>query len=155
MRVRWLVLTALWVSVWARAQAGTFSQFDTLIPVPASATATATGDASPNTANTIHLDARVYGADGITAPAPVIILIHGYGASKSSGTIVTVAQDFASAGYVVLTPSMRGFGDSDGLVTLGGPNEVNDLKTIILAMQSGAVGDSPAVAIPVNASSKF
>src|SRR5205823_4923165 len=60
-----------------------------------------------------------------------------------------------SAGYVVLTPSTRGFGDSDGLVTLCGPNEVNDLKTIILAMQTGAIGDSPAVAIPVDATSKF
>jgi predicted acyl esterase len=56
---------------------------------------------------------------------------------------------------VVLTPSTRGFGDSDGLVTLCGPNEVNDLKTIILAMQSGAIGDSPAITIPVNSSSKF
>jgi ABC-2 type transport system ATP-binding protein len=138
-----------------QAQAGTFSQFDTLIPVPASATATASGDTSPNTANTIHLDARVYIPDGVSTPAPVIVLIHGFGGSKTSGTIVTVAQDFASAGYVVVTPSMRGFGDSDGLVTLGGPNEVNDLKTIILAMQGGAIGDSPAITIPVDASSKF
>ena len=155
MRVRWLVLTALLVSVCVRAQAGTFSQFDTLIPVPANATGTASGDTSPNGAGTIHLDARVYIPDGVTAPAPAIILIHGYGASKSSGTIVAVAQDFASAGYVVVTPSMRGFGDSDGLVTLVGPNEVNDVKTIILAMQSGAIGDSPAITIPVDASSKF
>src|SRR3954462_7220357 len=108
MRVRWLVLTALWVSVWARAQAGTFSQFDTLIPVPASATATATGDTSPSSANTIHLDARIYIPDGVSAPAPVIVLIHGFGGSKATGTIVTVAQDFASAGYVVVTPTTRG-----------------------------------------------
>src|SRR5690242_20635241 len=145
MRVRWLILAALGFAFCVRAQAGTFSQFDTLIPVPASATATASGDTSPNTANTIHLDARVYIPDGVSAPAPVIVLIHGFGASKTSGTIVTVAQDFASAGYVVLTPSTRGFGDSDGLVSLCGPNEVNDLKTIILAMQSGTIGDSPAI----------
>ena len=42
----------------------------------------------------------------------------------------------ASAGYVVLTPTARGFGDSDGLVTLGGPNEINDLKTMIAGIQS-------------------
>ena len=37
MRARWLVLTALLGLLCAQAQAGTFSQFDTLIPVPASA----------------------------------------------------------------------------------------------------------------------
>jgi ABC-2 type transport system ATP-binding protein len=137
------------------ALAGTFSQFDTLIPVPASANATPDGDTAAATGNTIQLDARVYVPDGITAPAPVMVVVHGYGGSKSDGTVVAVAQDFASEGYVVLTPTMRGFGDSDGLVTLGGPNEVNDLKTIILAMQTGAIGDSPAIAIPVNSASKF
>jgi predicted acyl esterase len=137
------------------AFAGTFSQFDTLIPVPASATGTASGDTSPNTSDTIHLDARVYVPDGVAAPAPVVIIIHGFGASKTTGSVVAAAQDFASAGYVVVTPSTRGFGDSDGLVTLCGPNEVNDLKTIILTMQSGAIGDSPAIAIPVDATSKF
>jgi putative CocE/NonD family hydrolase len=135
--------------------AGTFSQFDTLISVPASATGTASGDTSPNTSNTIHLDARVYVPDGVAAPAPVVIIIHGFGASKTTGSVVAAAQDFASAGYVVVTPSTRGFGDSDGLVTLCGPNEINDLKTIILAMQSGAIGDSPAITIPVDATSKF
>src|SRR5205807_3612188 len=97
---------------------------------------------------------RVYITDGVSAPAPVVIIIHGYGASKTSSSVVAVAQDFAAAGYVVLTPTTRGFGDSDGLVSLAGPNEINDLKTIILAMQTGTIGDSPAVAIPVNSSSK-
>jgi len=32
---------------------------------------------------------------------------------------------------------------------LVGPNEVNDLKTIILAMETGSIGDSPAVVVPV------
>jgi predicted acyl esterase len=135
--------------------AGTFSQFDTLIPVPASATGTASGDTTPATANTIHLDARVYVPDGVSAPAPVVVVIHGYGESKTSGTVTTVAQDLATQGYVVLTPTVRGFGNSEGLVTLAGPNEINDLKTIIQAMQNGTIGDSPAVSIPVNSNSKF
>jgi predicted acyl esterase len=154
MKGQWIVLCAS-VLVCSGAFAGTYSQFDTLIPVPASATATATGDTAPATSSTIHLDARVYIPDGVAAPAPVVVIIHGYGASKATGSVVAVAQDLASQGYVVLTPSTRGFGDSDGLVTLAGPNEINDLKTIILAAQTGAVGDSPAITIPVNASSKF
>lgn len=135
--------------------AGTYSQFDTLIPVPESATATASGDTAASSSSMIHLDARVYIPDGVGAPAPVVVVMHGYGGSKTQGSVVAVAQDLASQGYVVLTPSARGFGESDGLVTLGGSNEINDLKTVILAMQNGVIGDSPAINIPVNAASKF
>jgi putative CocE/NonD family hydrolase len=154
MKGLWLV-SSVSALLCAEALAGTYSQFDTLIPVPETATATAAGDTAAASSSTIHLDARVYIPDGVTAPAPVVVVIHGYGASKTQGAVVAVAQDLASQGYVVLTPSTRGFGDSDGLVTLAGPNEINDLKTMIMAMQSGAIGDSPAIAIPVNAASKF
>lgn len=154
MKARWLILIVL-LATWARAFGGTFTTADTSIRVPASATATEAGDTFPSGGSTIHLDARVYIPDGVTAPAPVVIIIHGYGASRRTATVVAVAQDFAEQGYVVLTPTTRGFGDSDGLVTLGGPNEINDLKTIILAMQTGSIGDSPMVVIPVNSSSKF
>ena len=148
-----LLLTFSLVS--AQAWGGTFTTADTLIPVAARATATAAGDTSDATTDKIHLDARVYIPDGVTAPAPVIVIIHPYGGSKTSDTAVALANDFASQGYVVLTPTVRGFGDSDGLVSLAGPNEINDLKTIILAMQTGVIGDSPVVTIPVSPSSKF
>ncbi|MEY2537716.1 MAG: type transport system ATP-binding protein [Verrucomicrobiota bacterium] len=134
---------------------GTFTTSSTLIPVPAQATGTDAGDTSPNSSQTIHLDADVYLPDGATAPAPVIVIIHGYGGSKTDTFVVTLARDFASAGYVVVAPTMRGFGNSEGLVSLAGPNEIDDLKTIILAMQTGSIGDSPVVTIPVDATSKF
>jgi predicted acyl esterase len=154
LRIRSFVLvTSLVVSF--QAWGGTFTTTDTLIPVPAQATATEAGDTSPATTDTVHLDARVYIPDQVVASAPVVVVIPPYNGSKDSGTAVTLAGDFASQGYVVLTPTVRGFGNSGGLVSLVGPNEVNDLKTIILAMQTGTIGDSPAVAIPVSASSKF
>jgi predicted acyl esterase len=154
MRKPWILCCAL-LAVYSGAFAGTYAQSDTLISVPATATATTAGDTAAATSDTIHLDARVYIPDGVAAPAPVVIVVHGYGGSKTQGAVVAVAQDLASQGYVVLTPTTRGFGDSDGLVTLAGPNEINDLKTMILAMQTGTIGDSPAIAIPVNAASKF
>jgi predicted acyl esterase len=152
---KWGLVLIAAVAIASPALAGIFTTHDTLIRVPADATSTDSGDTGPNGTDTIHLDARVYIPDGVSAPAPVVVIIHGYGASKTTGTVVTIAQDFAAAGYVVLTPTMRGFGDSDGLVTLAGPNEINDLKTIITDMQTGTIGDTPAVAIPVNSSSKF
>lgn len=154
MKIPALLLFTLLV-VLPQAWGGTFTTTDTFIPVAAQATATAAGDASDATTDKIHLDARVYIPDGVSAPAPVIVIIHPYGGSKTSDTAVMLATDFASQGYVVLTPTARGFGKSDGLVSLVGPNEVNDLKTIILAMQTGAIGDTPVVTIPVSASSNF
>lgn len=137
------------------ANGGTFTTHDTLISVPAAASGTTNGDTSATTSNSIQLDATVYIPDGATSPAPVIIVLHGFGGSKDYSKTVLLAEDFASVGYVVLAPSVRGFGNSDGEVTLAGPNEINDLKTIILAMQTGSIGDVPAVSIPVTSESKF
>lgn len=154
MKTKWLVALGLLVG-FGSAFAGTFTTADTLIPVPEKADCTAAGDTSPLSATTINLDARVYLPDGVSAPAPVILVLPPYGGSKDSALVNELAHDFATQGYVVLTPTMRGFGNSEGLVTFAGPNEVNDLKTIIVAMQNGTIGSSPAVAIPVSGSSKF
>ena len=124
------------------ASGGTFTKQATLIPVPASVTST----------NHIQLDATVYLPDGVSSPAPVILVLHGFGGSKTYSKTVVLAEDFARAGYVVVAPSLRGFGESDGEVTLAGSNEVNDLKSIILAMQTGTIG---TVAVPVTSASKF
>jgi putative CocE/NonD family hydrolase len=151
-----LLLAVFFVAGVGNLSAGTFSTTDTLIPVADKAVATNTGDTAPAPgAGIIHLDARVYIPDGVSAPAPVIVIVHPYGGSKDSGLVTDLAQDFASQGYVVLTPTMRGFGNSDGLVTFAGPNEINDLKTAMTSMQTGVIGDTPAVTVPVSSLSKF
>ena len=137
------------------AFAGTYTIHSTLIPVPASADGLADGETSASSTNLISLDANVYIPDGVTSPAPAVVVVHGFAESKSTPAIVAFAEDFAAAGYVVVTPSVRGFGNSDGQVSLVGPNEINDLKTIIVAMQTGSIGNSPAVPIPVTSQSKF
>ena len=88
--------------------AGTFTTQNTLIPVPAAANGTETGDTSATTTNTIELDARVYLPDGVTAPAPGLVIVHGYGGSKNDQRVIALATDFASNGYVVVTPTVRG-----------------------------------------------
>src|SRR5437588_1555043 len=138
-----------------QALGGTYTIHSTRIPVPATADGTADGDTSASSTNTIQLDANVYVPDGVVAPAPVVVVVHGFAETKNTTTIVTFAEDFAAAGYVVVTPTVRGFGNSDGSVSLVGPNEVNDLKTIILAMQTGSIGDTPAIVIPVTSASKY
>jgi pimeloyl-ACP methyl ester carboxylesterase len=148
------VIFALFLTLSSQALGGTYTVYSTRIPVPASADGATNGDTSASSTNSIHLDANVYVPDGAVAPTPAVVVIHGFGETKSTATIVTFAEDFAAAGYVVVTPTVRGFGNSEGLVSLVGPNEVNDLKTIILAMQAGSIGDTPPIAIPVTSASK-
>ena len=149
------VILAFFLALLTQALGGAYTIYSTYIPVPATADGTTNGDTSASSTNSIHLDANVYVPDGVVAPAPAVVVVHGFAETKTTTTIVTLAEDFAAAGYVVVTPTVRGFGNSDGLVSLVGPNEVNDLKTIILAMQTGSIGDAPAIAIPVTNASKF
>ena len=150
------LLSIVSLLIFSSAFAGTFNTAETRIPVPDQATATASGDTAPaQGSGTIHLDARIYIPDGVAIPAPVVVLIHGYGGSKDNASVIELAQDAATNGYVVVTPTMRGFGDSEGLVSLAGPNEINDVKTIISTIQNGVIGDAPAVNVPVSSLSKF
>ena len=149
------LIFAFALALFSRALGWTFTVYSTRISVPASADGLADGETSASSTNLISLDANVYIPDGVAAPAPAVVVVHGFAESKDTLAIVAFAEDFAAAGYVVVTPSVRGFGNSDGLVSLVGPNEINDLKSIILAMQTGSIGDSPAVPIPVTSQSKF
>src|SRR5947208_15648057 len=55
-------------------------------------------------------------------PAPLILILHGYGGSKKGfdareAAWLPTAHELAQRGYAVLNPSDRGFGDSCGTLT--------------------------------------
>ena len=63
-------------------------------------------------------------------PAPAVVLAHGFGGSKQS--VEDDARDLAGRGYVVLTYSARGFGESTGQIGLNDPRyEIADLSTLV------------------------
>ena len=62
---------------------------------------------------------------------PAIVMTHGWGSDRTGDRVVRMADNYASSGYVVLTYDSRGFGESDGEVGLNGPNEVEDVSTLI------------------------
>jgi predicted acyl esterase len=66
----------------------------------------------------------------VPKPAPLVVVVHGYGGSKaSSGDVV---QPLLDEGYAVLRYSTRGFGDSWGQVNLVDIHaEVADLRSMI------------------------
>ncbi|WP_041776046.1 alpha/beta fold hydrolase [Blastococcus saxobsidens] len=77
----------------------------------------------------VELDATIYLPD-TDEPAPAVVLAHGFGGSKRS--VADDALDLVERGYVVLTYSARGFGDSSGRIGLNDPRyEVADLSTLL------------------------
>ncbi|RZU34337.1 alpha/beta fold hydrolase [Blastococcus saxobsidens] len=76
-----------------------------------------------------EIDTTLYLPDS-DEPAPAVVLAHGFGGSKRS--VADDAVDLAERGYVVLTFSARGFGESTGQIGLNDPRfEVEDLSTLL------------------------
>ena len=68
----------------------------------------------------LSLDTRLYVPDDATrrTPQPAIVMTHGFGLDKTADEVVSTARFFAAHGYVVLTWTSSGFGDSGGCITL-------------------------------------
>ena len=79
----------------------------------------------------VDLDVGVYTADtGATSPKPAVMLAHGFGGQRQD--LVTQAQRLAAQGYVVLTWTARGFGQSGGRIHLNAPAyEVADAEALV------------------------
>ena len=86
------LILAFFVALSTQALGGTYTIYSTYIPEPSSADGTTNGDTSASSTNSIHLDANVYVPDGVVAPAPAVVLVHGFGETKSTATIVTLGR---------------------------------------------------------------
>jgi len=80
------------------------------------------------TAADVSLDTTLYLPE--KTPAPAILLAHGLGGNKDS--VAVDAEFLRSRGYVVLTWSARGFGNSTGLISMNAQSgEVADVRKLI------------------------
>ncbi|MEO9137950.1 MAG: ATP-binding cassette domain-containing protein [Jatrophihabitans sp.] len=71
-------------------------------------------------------------------PAPAVLLSQGFGGDKQG--LAADAQTLARGGYVVLTYTARGFGESGGLIHFASPNyEVADAKLLVTHLAGLAV----------------
>jgi len=77
----------------------------------------------------IQLQANIFVPTGLTEPAPAVILIHSWGLNEYQ--YLDQAAVLAEKGYVVLSYSTRGFGQSGGLIGTAGPLDIADFSTAI------------------------
>ncbi len=90
----------------------------------------------------VDLDTSVFVPDG-EGPHPAVLLTHGFGGSKDD--LVEQAGDLAGDGYLVLTYTARGFGDSGGRIHLADPDyEIADARALVdvLAERDDVVADA-------------
>ena len=88
---------------------------------------TGADDATPLT-----LDVALYVPDGVDASsqAPAVVLLHGFASDRTAQ--VGRAAQLVAQGYVVLVPSARGFGASEGRITLADrAREGQDLVALV------------------------
>ena len=115
------------------------SYADSVTPVPGTHAFT-TKDAvvqvvdGPANDHQASIDTRLYVPANATAatPQPAILMTHGFGLSKLAGEVVASATFLARHGYVVLTYTAQGFGESSGCVTLQSRTyDVKDAQQLI------------------------
>ena len=89
----------------------------------------------------VSLDTDVYVPDGTPPPAgfPLLEIFHGGGSTKDNAYDAAHARRFADDGYVVLSYSARGHGNSGGQTSVAGPAEMRDLFDVtgVGALSSG------------------
>lgn len=106
------------------------------IPVPA----------APGSAETLALDTALYlpRSAAVDAPVPAVLVAHGFLGDRRA--VDGFARDLTAEGYAVLTWSARGFGRSEGSISLADPaREVADITELIeeLATRDEVMQDGP------------
>lgn len=80
----------------------------------------------------VSIAATVYRPDG-EAPAggwPALVFLHGLSGNRTQMNALVEAYGFAGGPYVILTFDARGHGDSGGLVSIDGPREIADTRSV-------------------------
>ena len=91
----------------------------------------------------VSIATTLYTPDGAVPVGgrPGVVVLHGLAGNR--GSVDAISASFATAGYAVLAYDARGHGASGGEITLAGPREVADLRTIRNAFAArGDVNDS-------------
>ncbi len=126
-----------------------------VLVVPAMVPAGAAGDAADHAVrhpdlmlpmgDSTRLAVATWTPDGAFDLRPTVILIHGWGGSKS--TYDDIAPILAGDGFNVVAYDTRGFGASEGRATVAGPREIADLKQVITWTIDAGLAEPRGIAV--------
>lgn len=77
----------------------------------------------------VNLEANIFVPTNLTGLAPAVIFINSWGLNEYE--YLAQAADLAENGYIVLSYTTRGFGESGGLIGTAGPLDMSDYSTAI------------------------
>ncbi len=121
---------ALATPVRAEAQAAAPAAATGSSPVTTTATyQTTETDAQITASDGVVLAAKVYSPTGATGPRPMIVIPSAWGGE--SGQMSWSGGQLASRGFIAVNYATRGFKDSGGESSTGGPRDVQDVSNII------------------------
>jgi pimeloyl-ACP methyl ester carboxylesterase len=120
------------------------------LALPATAAAFGKTDQQIPMGDGVRLASTYYVPDGAPPAAgrPAVMLFHGLGGGRNAGTpfgmsLNSLAEtQLVPQGYAALTFDARGHGQSEGLVSINGPREIQDVRELFnwLAAQPGING---------------
>jgi predicted acyl esterase len=108
------------------------------LALPATAAAFSKTDQPIQMSDGVKLATTYYVPDGAPPVGgwPAVMLLHGIGGSRNSGSPLGMSLNgiaetqLVPQGYVVLTFDARGHGQSEGLVSIDGPREIQDVREL-------------------------
>ncbi len=77
----------------------------------------------------VEIAANIFVPNNLSGLAPAVIFINSWGLNEYE--YLQQAADLAEKGYIVLSYSTRGFGQSGGVIATAGPQDVSDLSAVI------------------------
>lgn len=77
----------------------------------------------------VNLEANIFVPTNLEGLAPAVVFINSWGLNEYE--YLAQAADLAENGYIVLSYTTRGFGESGGLIGTAGPLDMSDYSTVI------------------------
>ncbi|PAU80408.1 acyl esterase [Halovibrio salipaludis] len=96
---------------------------------PESPAYTTNDDIVIHAADGVNLEANIFVPTEDSAPYPAVIFVNSWGLNEYE--YLTEAGRLAERGYVVLSYSTRGWGESGGEINTAGPKDVSDFSTVV------------------------
>lgn len=96
---------------------------------PESPAYTTNDDIVVHAADGVNLEANIFVPTEGNGPYPAVIFVNSWGLNEYE--YLTEAGRLAERGYVVLSYSSRGWGESGGVINTAGPKDVSDFSTVV------------------------